>query len=623
MRILIVEDDELISEPIVKALREKHYTVDVTEDGEKGWELANALTYDLIVLDVMLPKLDGITLIRQARSQNILSPIILLTSQESSTNKVIGLDAGADDYITKPFDLQEFLARVRALLRRRNNSVLPPLLKWGSLNLDPSICQVSYENKLLPLTPKEYSLLELFLRNSHRTFTLDAIVEQLWSFEEAPGDNTIRAHIKGLRMKLKKAGVTEDPVETVYGIGYRLRQIGKIDPQENKLKQKNHKTSKKNISPQQDSSEVEQKLRSITTNAWIKKKEKLKNLVLPIEQATILLLQGEFDNELFSLAYQNAHKLTGNLGMFGLNHGSYLAHQIETLIAARVNFTQKQKLQLSELVKSLYQELEQGISHQHFNLPESNLPENDQRPLILIVDRDERLIEELCDSIKTWGMRYEIAINPEFARKLISRQTPDAVILDITGGNNGEGLKLLAEVNSHVPKIPVLALTSEDNLLERVQVARLGGKAFLQKPADTKLVLETITNILQLKREYKAKVLIVDDDPDILYLLSSLLQNRGFEVSTLDNPLNFWENLQAMHPDVLIFDVEMPSLSGIELCQVVRNDPRTSSLLVFFITAHTDLETIQQVLAAGADDYLSKPIIGSELVTRIFQRLER
>ncbi|MEO0970467.1 MAG: response regulator transcription factor, partial [Cyanobacteria bacterium J06639_18] len=152
MRILIVEDDEFISEPIVKALREQHYTVDVTEDGEKGWELANALTYDLIVLDVMLPNLDGITLIRQARSQNILSPIILLTSQESSNNKVIGLDAGADDYITKPFDLQEFLARVRALLRR-NNSVLPPLLKWGLVHLDPSICQVSYKDKPLALTP--------------------------------------------------------------------------------------------------------------------------------------------------------------------------------------------------------------------------------------------------------------------------------------------------------------------------------------------------------------------------------------------------------------------------------------------------------------------------------------
>lgn len=623
MRILIIEDDEFISEPIVKALREQHYTVDVTEDGEKGWELANALTYDLIVLDVMLPKLDGITLIRQARSQNILSPIILLTSQESSTNKVIGLDAGADDYITKPFDLQEFLARVRALLRR-NNSVLPPLLKWGLVHLDPSICQVSYKDKSLALTPKEYSLLELFLRNSHRTFTLDAIVEQLWSFEEAPGDNTIRAHIKGLRMKLKKAGVTEDPIETVYGIGYRLRKIEKINPQENKLKQKNHRTSKKNISPKKDYSEVEQKLRSITTNSWIKKKEKLKNLVLPIKQATILLLQGEFDDELFSLAYQNAHKLTGNLGMFGLNHGSYLAHQIETLMAARVNLTEKQKLQLSELVESLYQELEQEISHQHFNLPKSNLLENDQRPLILIVDRDEYLLEKLCDSIKSWGMRYEIATNPEFARKLISRQTPDAVILDITGGNNGEGLKLLAEVNSHVPKIPVLVLNSEDNLLERVKVARLGGKAFLQKPAETTLVLETITNLLQLQRQHKAKVLIVDDDPDILYLLSNLLQNRGFEVLTLDNPLNFWENLQNMHPDVLIVDVEMPSLSGIELCQVVRNDPRiSSSLLVFFITAHTDSETIQQVLAAGADDYLSKPIIGSELVTRIFQRLER
>ena len=639
MRILIVEDDELIFEPIVKALSEQHYTVDVTEDGQAGWELASAFTYDLIILDVMLPKLDGISLIRQARSHNILSPIILLTAQDSSTNKVIGLDAGADDYITKPFDLQELLARIRALLRR-GNSALPPLLKWGKLHLDPSICQVTYEEQPLALTPKEYSILELFLRNPHRIFSLDGIIDQLWSLEEAPGDNTIRAHIKGLRMKLKKAGVLQDPIETVYGIGYRLREIEETDPQKNEVKQEDKDklkqedkdtreiTSDNNIPPIPHSCEGEQKLHEITTTVWRKKKEKLKNLLIPIKQATTFLLQNRFDDELFAIAYQNAHKLTGNLGMFGLKHGSYLAREIENLINEnliqdKVSLTQKQKLYLSELVTTLEQELEGGIPDQNSDVPESNLPENDKRPLVLIINPDDSLVKELCESVTTWGMRYKIATNPELARKLISRQTPEVAILDIGGKNHGEGLKLLAELNSHVPTIPVLVLASEDNLLERVQVARLGGGAFLQKPANTSLILETTTNMLQLNRKVTAKVLIVDDDPNSLVLLSNLLQNRGFEVLTLDNPLNFWGTLETMEPDVLIFDVEMPSLSGIELCQVVRNDPRTNGLLIFFITAHTDAETMRRVFAAGADDYLSKPIIGSELVTRIFNRLER
>ncbi|WP_166482257.1 response regulator transcription factor [Scytonema sp. UIC 10036] len=231
MRILVVEDDELIAKPLVQALSEQHYAVDIASDGEAGWECVEAFAYDLIVLDVGLPKLDGISLCRRVRSHGIHSPIILLTAQDSSTNKVAGLDAGADDYITKPFDLQELLARIRALMRR-GGSALPPELQWENLRLDPSICEVQYNGTTLHLTPKEYSLLELFLRNPHRIFNCGAIIDHLWSFEEPPGEDTVRTHLKGLRMKLKKAGVTTDPIETVYGIGYRLKTLEEVKNKE-------------------------------------------------------------------------------------------------------------------------------------------------------------------------------------------------------------------------------------------------------------------------------------------------------------------------------------------------------------------------------------------------------
>lgn len=609
MRILIVEDDELISEPIVKALGDRHYTVDVTEDGQAGWELASGVKYDLIILDVMLPKLDGISLIRQVRSHNISSPIILLTAQDSSINKVIGLDAGADDYVTKPFDLQEFLARIRALLRR-GNPALPAQLEWGELHLDPSICQVTHKEQPLSLTPKEYSLLELFLRNPHRVFSLDAIIEQLWTFE-VPEGNTVRAHIKGLRMKLKKGGVTQNPIETIYGIGYRLREI-KLDRNAKKII--NDRQRSLSIS---HSSEVEQKLNNITANVWTKSKRKLNNLLIPIEEATTLVLQDRFDDELFSIAYQNAHKLKGSLGMFGFKHGSYLAGEIETLLQAKMSLVQKQKLYLSELVIALRQEFQLAMNH------DSDFYLSDKRPLILIIERDGFLVQELCKSVANSGMRCQAATNPETAKKLISLQTPDAVILEITDDNNSEGLKLLAELNCHTPNIPVLVLTTEDNLHYRVRVARLGGEAFLPKPANTALILETINNLLQPKSKVKNRILIVDDDSQVLDILSNFLGQEGFEVSTLDNPLIFWETLSAIQPNVLILDVEMPSLSGIELCQVVRNDPQYSGLLILFITAHTDAETMQRVFAAGADDYLHKPIVGSELLTRISHGLER
>ena len=176
MRLLLVEDDELIAEALVNALSDQRYVVDVAFDGQEGRELVEIFAYDLLLLDVMLPKLNGITLCQQLRSQGNRIPIILLTALDGSTDKVIGLDAGADDYVVKPFDLQELLARIRALLRR-GSSTLPPVLEWRNLYLDPSNYEVTYEGRLLNLTPKEYSLLELFIRNSRRVYSQSAILE--------------------------------------------------------------------------------------------------------------------------------------------------------------------------------------------------------------------------------------------------------------------------------------------------------------------------------------------------------------------------------------------------------------------------------------------------------------
>ncbi len=147
----------------------------------------------------------------------------MLTARDTSSDKVLGLDAGADDYVVKPFDLPELLARVRALLRR-GEAVLPPVLEWERLRLNPNNCQVEYNGKLLHLTPKEYSLLELFLRRGSRILTRSQILDNLWSFEDPPGEETIKVHLRSLRQKLKTAGAKANFIETVYGLGYRLNQ---------------------------------------------------------------------------------------------------------------------------------------------------------------------------------------------------------------------------------------------------------------------------------------------------------------------------------------------------------------------------------------------------------------
>lgn len=179
---------------MASALTDQYYIVDIALDGQAGWEFVEVFPYDLIVLDVMLPKLDGISLCQQLRKKGYSMPILMLTAKDTSTDKVMGLDAGVDDYVVKPFDLREFMARIRAKLRRVND-ILPPVLSWENLRLDPSSCQVTYKGKLLHLTPKEYRILELFLRNSHRVFNRSEILEHLWSFDELPKEETVKVHI--------------------------------------------------------------------------------------------------------------------------------------------------------------------------------------------------------------------------------------------------------------------------------------------------------------------------------------------------------------------------------------------------------------------------------------------
>ena len=223
MRILLVEDDERLTDVIAEDLSDQHYAIEVAADGELGWELVNSFTYDLILLDVMLPKLDGISLCQRLRTHNYNSPILMMTARDTSADKVTGLDAGADDYVVKPIDLPELLARVRALLRRGMTSA-SPVLEWGGLKLDPSTYEVTYNNQPLHLTPKEYSLLELFLRSGRRVLSRSLLIEHIWSLEAPPSEDTVKAHIKSLRNKLKHVSAPNDLIETVHGLGYRLKQ---------------------------------------------------------------------------------------------------------------------------------------------------------------------------------------------------------------------------------------------------------------------------------------------------------------------------------------------------------------------------------------------------------------
>ena len=221
MKILVLEDDEQLSEIIVDALRAQRHTVETARDGETGWDLIELLPIDLVVLDILLPGLTGVEFCQRLRSQGFQIPVLMLTSRDTSEDKVLGLDVGADDYVVKPFDLPELMARVRAMLRRGGSA--PPMLQWGNLLLDPVSVTVMYRGRPVKLTAKEFGLLELLLRNPQQVFSRSVLLDRLWTFDDPPNEDAVKALIKRLRQKLVRMGAAPDIVETVYGVGYRLK----------------------------------------------------------------------------------------------------------------------------------------------------------------------------------------------------------------------------------------------------------------------------------------------------------------------------------------------------------------------------------------------------------------
>ena len=620
MRILIVEDDEITAKALETILSNQNYAVEIASDGETAWQLADAFDYDLILLDIVLPKLDGVSLCRKLRSHGYTMPILLLTGRDSGHNKAIGLDAGGDDYVVKPFDPEELVARVRALLRR-GRVTASPILKWGPLELDPGACEVKYGEHLLQLTPKEYALLELLMRNQRRVFSCGMVLEHLWSYKDAPGEEAVRTHIKCVRQKLKAAGAPADLIETVYGIGYRLK------PSPEKVT-----SSEAGFTPvsSQSGKAAQQQTWSAIAGVWERFKQRLDNQVSLLEQAAIALSQKKLDPLLQRQAEQEAHTLAGALGTFGLPEGSQLAREIERLLHAKTAFQPKDVKQLQKQVNGLRQAINQYSPNGQPTLESSrhSLPNPsanpDSRPLLMVVDRDQPLIASIKAEAEQWDIRVKVVTSLIAARKAVQLDRPNIVLFDPAITSKGkENITLLKELASQTPAVPCLVFTTQDSLTSRLTVARLGGRAFLEKSLSPAQVLEAVNRVLQRADPAEARIMIVDDDLQILETLRNLLEPWGLKVSTLADPQKFWKRLARFSPDLLILDVKMPHVNGVELCQVVRNDPHWSGLPIIFLTAHTGAEIINQVFTAGADDFVSKPIVGPELVVRILNRLER
>jgi DNA-binding response OmpR family regulator len=222
MRLLVVEDDPALGPSLKVRLESQRYAVDLVPDGADGLAAALAVPYDVLIVDVLLPTLNGFDLCRSLRAHHILAPVLLLTALSEVEQRITGLDAGADDYLCKPFAMGELEARVRALLRRQG-SEKTPLLRFADLALDTRTHEVWRGDQLIPLTAKEYALLELFLRHPRQVLTRQMLVDHVWDFEAEHLSNVLEAFIAHLRRKLCANG-EPDLIVTLRGAGYSLRE---------------------------------------------------------------------------------------------------------------------------------------------------------------------------------------------------------------------------------------------------------------------------------------------------------------------------------------------------------------------------------------------------------------
>lgn len=224
MRILVVEDERKVASFLKKGLEEEYYTVDCAFDGEEALFMVSANEYDLILLDIMLPKVDGLEVLTRVRGKGITTPVLMLTAKDSVEDVVRGLDAGGDDYLTKPFAFAELLARVRALLRRREQRTTAEL-RVADLVLDPITHKVSRGGRQIELTAKEYALLEYLMRNANRVVTRTMISEHVWDYHFDPMTNVIDVYVNHLRKKIDR-DAAQRLIHTVRGVGYIMRDGG-------------------------------------------------------------------------------------------------------------------------------------------------------------------------------------------------------------------------------------------------------------------------------------------------------------------------------------------------------------------------------------------------------------
>lgn len=494
MKILLVDDDTEITQLISRRLKQDNYVIEVATDGESAVDLLQVSPYSLILLDLILPKLSGIEVCQTLRNQGNQTPVLMLTGQDHTIDKVSGLDAGADDYLVKPFELDELAARVRALLRR-NSEVTAAVITHGPLRFDSRTQILTFLEKPVSLRPKELAIIELMLRYPTQVFEPDSILDQLWDLADCPGKATVKSHIRSLRKQLEAVGAT-NVVETVYGKGYRLNPAFLEEFGHDAGASINHlleiEDSTSTVSSQ---TIIDVTWEQVQSMSW-HRLSRLKALVYSHRQSLPSDGSQRTRSDRWSddckMAVAIAHQLKGTLGSFGFQTASLQAKYVEELLSVGCLEDDSEVALLQDQVSKLQHLLLQHMTcHPDSHQPVAGLPSM-ETPRVLVSSRDDDWTQTLQQHGQDSPFQIEIC-SPLNINDYLLEQTPSVVLLELSNADRNVDLSLLdALVSNYGDQIPILTVIESQQPDEQLVAIHHGASAIALKTWSIKTLLTII-----------------------------------------------------------------------------------------------------------------------------------
>ncbi len=493
MKILLVDDDTEITQLISRRLKRDNYVVEIATDGECAVDLLQASPYSLILLDLMLPKLSGIEVCQALRKQGNQTPVLMLTGQDDTRDKVSGLDAGADDYLVKPFELDELTARVRALLRR-NSEVTAAVISYGALQFDTCTQIVTFLERPVSLRPKELAILELMLRYPTQVFAPNSILDQLWDLSDCPGKATVKSHIRSLRKHLEAVGAN-NVIETVYGQGYRLNQAFLAEFSHNAGDAPNSLLEiEDNALEDSNQDIIDETWEQVQMMSW-HRLSRLEALVNACSQSVpddgLQQTQSVCQRPDYKAAIAIAHQLKGTLGSFRFQAASLQAKHIEELLSASCVESNTEVDLLQDQVSKLQYLLRQHMIDSpkvscQVGLPSMKLPQ------VLVATRDHAWAQDLQQQGQDGPFQIEICSPLDISNHLLE-ETPTAILLELSQADRHVDLSLLdALVSNYGDQVPILMVIESQQPDEQLVAIHRGARAIALKTWSIKTLLTII-----------------------------------------------------------------------------------------------------------------------------------